>query len=65
MIMKKNTSSPLGIILNSLLAVLTFNSFDFYLMLGKSDRDEKERLHTSTFWRQFVYNINILVTYIL
>ena len=51
--------------LNSCLGVLTFNSFDFYLILGKIDGNKKERLHTSTFWRQFVYNINILVTYIL
>ena len=55
----------LGILLNSLLGVLTFNSFDFYLMLGKVDGNKTERFHQSKFWKQIVYNINIVVLYLV
>ena len=53
----------LGTLLNSLLGVLTFNSFDFYLMLGKVDGNKTERFHQSKFWKQIVYNINIVLVY--
>ena len=52
--------------LNSVLGVLSFNSFDFYVKLGKiAENKEKERLHSSKFWKQIVYNINILITYLV
>ena len=53
-----------GIFLNSVLGVLSFNSIDFYVMLGKID-DTGDRLHPSKFWKQVVYNVNILVTYLV
>ena len=53
-----------GIFLNSVLGVLSFNSFDFYVMLGKT-ADAGDRLHSSKFWKQVVYNVNILVTYLV
>ena len=50
-----------GILLNSLSSVLSFNNFDFYLLLGKVEKKEiKERMHQSTFCKQIVYNIIIL-----
>ena len=52
--------------LNSVLGVLSFNSFDFYVKLGKvAENNEKKRLHSSKFWNQIVYNINILITYLV
>ena len=62
---RKNIEFFTGIFLNSVLGVLSFNSFDFYVMLGKTAGDMKERLHSSKFWKQVVYNINILVTYLV
>ena len=55
----------LGILLNSLLGVLSFNSFDFYSMLGKVDGNEKERFHQTKFWKQIVYNIKIVMVYLV
>ena len=52
--------------LNSVLGVLSFNSFDFYVKLGKiEENNKKERLHSSKFWNQIVYNINIFITYLV
>ena len=53
-----------GIFLNSVLGVLSFNSFDFYVMLGKTE-EAGDRLHSSKFWKQVVYNVNILVVYLV
>ena len=53
----------LGILLNSLLGVLTFNSIDFYSKLGKFDGNKTERFHKTKFWKQIVYNINIVLLY--
>ena len=48
----------IGIFLNSLMSVLSFNNFDFSLMLGKIDEKKNQnRMHQSKFWRQCVYNI--------
>ena len=55
----------LGILLNSLLGVLTFNSIDFYSKLGKLEGDKTERFHQTKFWKQIVYNINIVVVYLV
>ena len=56
----------LGIILNSVLSILTFNSFDLYLKLGKvDDANKKERYHQTKIWKQIVYNINIIVVYLV
>ena len=52
-----------GILLNSLMSILSFNHFDFALMFGKVAEAEKQgRMHRSKFWRQFVYNVIIVVT---
>ena len=53
-----------GILLNSLMSILSFNHFDFSLMLGKVKDGEKKqrRLHKSKFWRQCVYNVIIVLT---
>ena len=52
-----------GILLNSLMSVLSFNNFDFALMFGKVKEEERQnRLHKSKFWRQVVYNVIIIVT---
>ena len=43
------------------MSILSFNHFDFGLMLGKVPEDEKQdRRHRSKFWRQFVYNFVIV-----
>ena len=43
------------------MSILSFNHFDFGLMLGKVKEDEKQpRMHKSKFWRQFVYNFVIV-----
>ena len=55
----------LGILLNSVQSILTFNSFDLYLKLGKVDGNKKERYHQTKFWKQIVYNINIIVVYLV
>ena len=45
------------------MSILSFNHFDFALMFGKVKEGKKqERMHKSKFWRQFVYNIIIVVT---
>ena len=52
-----------GILLNSLMSILSFNHFDFALMFGKVlEGDKQGRMHKSKFWRQIVYNIIIVVT---
>ena len=52
-----------GILLNSLMSILSFNHFDFGLMFGKVEEGEKQRrFHKSKFWRQCVYNVLIIVT---
>ena len=53
----------LGILLNSLMTILSFNHFDFSLMLGKvKDEDKQGRRHRSKFWRQCAYNGVITAT---
>lgn len=53
----------IGLLLNSVMSVLSFNNFDFPLMFGKVDEEKKqERMHRSKFWRQFVYNFMIICT---
>ena len=54
-----------GILLNSLLGVLTFNSIDFYSKLGKFDGNKTERFHQTKFWKQVVYNLNIVVVFLV
>ena len=45
------------------MSIISFNNFDFGLMFGKVEEDEKQgRMHKSKFWRQFVYNIIIVMT---
>ena len=44
-----------GNILNGLMSVLTFNSFNFSFMLGQVSKVD----HKSTFWKQMVYNFII------
>ena len=52
-----------GILLNSLMTILSFNHFDFALMFGKVKEEEKQaRRHRSKFWRQCAYNGIIMVT---
>ena len=52
-----------GILLNSLMSILSFNYFDFALMFGKvEDKDKQGRMHKSKFWRQIVNNVIIVVT---
>ena len=52
-----------GILLNSLMSILSFNHFDFALMFGKVEEEKKQsRLHKSKFWRQCVYNAIIVLT---
>ena len=56
----------LGIFLNGLLSVLTFNSFDFHLMLGKVDESEKSsRYHKSTIRKQFFYYFIIIAIHLM
>ena len=55
----------LGILLNSLMSILSFNHFDFSLMLKKVDENNKQgRMHKSKFRRQCVYNIIITAVYL-
>ena len=50
-----------GIVLNSLMSILSFNQWDFSLKLGKiSEYDKQARMHRSKFWRQCVYNFVIM-----
>ena len=52
-----------GILLNSLMSILSFNHFDFALMFGKVVEEKKQsRLHKSKFLRQCVYNVIITLT---
>ena len=52
-----------GILLNSLMSILSFNHFDFALMFRKVEEGNKQgRMHKSKFWRQIVYNVIIVVT---
>ena len=45
------------------MSILSFNHFDFTLMLGKVKEEDKQgRMHKSKFWRQIVYNVIIVVT---
>ena len=45
------------------MSILSFNHFDFALMLGKVKEGEKQgRMHKSKFWRQCVYNVIIVLT---
>ena len=47
------------------MSILSFNHFDFSLMLGKVEKEKKdERMHKSKFWRQIIYNIIILAAYL-
>ena len=52
-----------GILLNSLSSVLTFNNFDFDLIFGKVDKRDIDRYHRTTFWKQVIYNIIIVVVH--
>ena len=45
------------------MSILSFNHFDFALMLGKvKDGEKQDRMHKSKFWRQCVYNVIIVLT---
>ena len=45
------------------MSILSFNHFDFALMFRKVKEVEKQgRMHKSKFWRQFVFNVIIIVT---
>ena len=47
------------------MSILSFNHFDFSLMLDKIEEEKKQgRMHKSKFWRQCAYNIIILAVYI-
>ena len=47
------------------MSILSFNHFDFSLMLNKvEDEKKQERMHKSKFWIQFIYNIIIFATYL-
>ena len=47
------------------MSILSFNHFDFSLMLDKVEEEKKQgRMHKSKFWRQLIYNIIILVVYL-
>merc|ERR1712179_355433 len=51
----------IGILLNSLMTILSFNHFDFGLMFGNvREEDRQARMHRSKFWRQFAYNCVIV-----
>ena len=53
----------LGILLNSLMTILSFNHFDFALMFGNVQEEDKQaRRHRSKFWRQCAYNGVITAT---
>ena len=55
-----------GILLNSLLSLITFNSYDFWSMFGKVDETLKyRRWHRSTFWKQLTYNTIIFAVHIM
>ena len=43
------------------MSILSFNHFDFGLMLGNvEEKDKQARIHRSKFWRQCVYNFVIV-----
>ena len=47
------------------MSILSFNHFDFSLMLNKvEDEKKQERMHKSKFWRQCVYNIIMFAAYL-
>ena len=47
------------------MSILSFNHFDFSLMLGKVEKEKKdERMHKSRFWRQIIYNFIVLAAYL-
>ena len=51
--------------MNSLMSILSFNHFDFSLMLKKVEQEQEEdRMHKSKFWRQLIYNLIIFVVYL-
>ena len=54
-----------GILFNSLSSVLTFNNFDFDLILGKVDKSDIDRYHRTTFWKQVIYNIIIVMVHLM
>ena len=50
-----------GILLNSLMTILSFNHVDFGLMFGKvKEEDKQARMHLSKFLRQCAYNVVIV-----
>ena len=47
------------------MSILSFNYFDFSLMLKKVEKGkEEDRMHKSKFWRQCIYNLIIFVVYL-
>ena len=51
-----------GILLNSILSVLSFNNFDFFVMFWKVKKEEEhKRWHQPTFWKQLTYNFLIIM----
>ena len=55
----------LGILLNSMLSVISYNNFDLYSMFGIATKTQKEeRMHVSTIKKQITYNMILLFGYI-
>ena len=47
------------------MSILSFNHFDFSLMLKEAEKEKEEyRMHKSKFWRQLIYNLIIFVVYL-
>ena len=52
----------IGILLNSILSVLSFNNFDFFVIFGKVKKEkEYKRWHQPSFWKQLTYNLLIII----
>ncbi len=52
--------SILGILMNSLMSIHSFNNFDFDVMFGKVKDEEK--IHKSKFWLQCAFESIVIAT---